>query len=381
MRGLIVDSFKENIMGSLLSTYTTGRDNNFNLVRFVAALLVLYSHSFALAIGSGDAEPPRALIGMSWGNIAVDIFFITSGFLITGSYLSRNNLIAFAWARILRIYPALIVAVMFCVFVVGLYFTTLTVLEYFSDAQTYKFMFKNILLFFGVEYKLPGVFQDNPYKYTVNGSLWTLPYEVKMYTMLAFILSVIVYLQKRLNFLTIKNTLLSVALFSVILHIGNHFGLLPLPDNFIKLFYMFFVGSAFYAWKDRIQLSSWWFFVALILLLVSTANKDIFFVFYSLLLPYLTLYIAYVPSGHVRKFNQIGDYSYGIYVYAFPVQQSMAALVPNISVSAMIIYSLSITMVLSMTSWHLIEKRFLKMKGSYIFIERFMQKTGLIKGM
>jgi len=366
-------------MGSLLSTYTTSRDNNFNLVRFIAALLVLYSHSFALAIGSGDAEPLRALIGMTWGSIAVDIFFITSGFLITSSYIARNNLIAFVWARILRIYPGLITAVIFCVFIVGLFFTTLNTWEYILNIQTHKFILKNTVLFFGVEYQLPGVFQDNPYKYAVNGSLWTLPYEVKMYAILAFILSIIMYLRKHSTFLTIKNILFSIVLFSFVLHISNHFELLSLPDNFTKLFYMFFIGSAFYVWKNRIRLSSGLFFIALLLLLASAVNKDVFFVFYSLLLPYLIFYIAYVPSGYVRKFNQIGDYSYGIYIYAFPVQQSMAALIPNISVDTMIIYSLTITLILSVTSWYLIEKRFLKMKGSYIFIEEFMQKLGLTK--
>jgi peptidoglycan/LPS O-acetylase OafA/YrhL len=102
-------------------------------------------------------------------------------------------------------------------------------------------------------------------------------------------------------------------------------------------------------------------------------NKDLFFIVYSLFLPYIIFYIVYVPSGQIRKFNIMGDYSYGIYIYAFPIQQTMAALVPGISVTTMIVYSFGFTLIMSILSWHLIEKRFLKMKGTYIFIENMVR--------
>lgn len=133
------------------------------------------------------------------GGIAVDVFFITSGFLITYSFFSRNNIIAFIWARILRIYPALFVAIVFCVFVVGLFFTTNTISDYLFDPQTFKFFRRNVTLFSGVKYELPGVFTDNPYMNAVNGSLWTLPYEIKMYTYLAIIASLFLYVQRWLG--------------------------------------------------------------------------------------------------------------------------------------------------------------------------------------
>jgi peptidoglycan/LPS O-acetylase OafA/YrhL len=83
-------------MSSLLSSYANSRDNNFNLVRFIAATLVLFSHSFAIAYGSTDAEPLSNIVGMTRGNVAVDVFFVTSGFLITISCFARNNLLVFA---------------------------------------------------------------------------------------------------------------------------------------------------------------------------------------------------------------------------------------------------------------------------------------------
>lgn len=360
-------------MATLLSRHANSRDNNFNLIRFIAASLVLYSHSFALTIGTPEAEPLRTMLGMTWAGMAVDLFFITSGFLIAGSYISKSSTVAFIWARILRIYPALIVSVVYCVFVVGLWFTTLDAWDYLSSSQTHKFILKNTTLFFGVEYQLPGVFKDVPYEGAVNGSIWTLPYEVKMYVILAIALSCIVYFGKFVASVTLKSALFVLALTSISLHILNYYQAL-FPENAVRLFYMFFVGAAFYAWRDKIRLSSGWFLVALSLLLVSTMDKDLYFVTYTFLLPYLIFYVAYVPAGHVRKFNGVGDYSYGIYIYAFPVQQSIVAIIPDISVAAMIVYSFFVTFILSFLSWHLIEKRCLKMKGAHVFIEGLLQK-------
>jgi len=356
-------------MGNLLSTYINSRDNNFNLIRFVAAFLVLYSHSFTLALGEGFHDPIRQIIGTTWANIAVDVFFITSGFLITGSYFSNNNLIAFLWARVLRIYPALIVSTTFCV-LLGAWFTTWTLQDYINT-QTVRFFLKNTTLFFGTDYYLPGVFLDNP-RGAVNGSLWTLPYEVWMYAILTLILIFVSYISNRVALFSARNVIGFIAVFSLSIHISNHF-LDLLPDHSVRLFAMFFLGSAFFAWADRIHLSSIWILLGIPLLFAALMNKDVFYITYCLTLPFLTFYLAYWPSGRIRKFNEQGDYSYGIYIYAFPVQQSVVALVPNLSVSSLIVLSFGITLFLSICSWHLIEKRFLKMKGMHIHINRVLQ--------
>ena len=355
-------------MGNFLSAYTSSRDNNFNLIRFIAASLVLFSHSFALAIGSVDAEPLRGIVGMAWGGIAVDIFFITSGFLITGSYVSKHNVIAFMWARVLRIYPALIIAVIFCVYGVGLFFTTHSIEEYLSNYRTLKYLIKNSILIFGVDYKLPGVFLTVPYKETVNGSLWTLPYEIKMYALLAVIMGSSAYLARYVKFLSMRNVTLLVCVISTLLHVVNNFYSI-LPESFIRLFSMFFLGAAFYIWKDKVLLSPKILSIGFPLLILSSLNKDLFFVLYCVLLPFFVFYLAYIPSGFIRKFNNFGDYSYGIYIYAFPVQQSIASVIPHVSVPTMIVLSFFCTLTMSIISWHLIEKRFLSMKGLYIHIE------------
>jgi len=362
----------------LLSECTKNRDNNFNLLRFIAAFTVLVTHSFSLLSGNLDDEPMRLFLGMSLGDISVDVFFITSGYLITSSYMNRRNIFAFAWARILRIYPALIVMVTLSVFVLGALLTNLNIIDYFTDSGTYKYYFKNIILFFGVEYHLPGVFQEVPMKGVVNGSLWTLVYEIKMYVILAVILTSIMYLQNMMSKITFKNVLLFLGIFSLMVLIFNHF--IPLREGsffvntFIRLFSAFFVGAMFFVWKEHITLSYKWFLLLLSVLILSSLNKDLYFVVYSLTLAYLIFFIVYIPKGSILKFNNFGDYSYGLYIYAFPVMQTLIALYPNIVFIQMIVFSFIISLILSILSWNLVEKKFLKMKNNYQFIENLFKK-------
>jgi len=360
-------------MRKILSGYTEGRDNNFNLIRFVAAILVLFTHSFALSIGTGDAEPFKGTLGMTLGVVAVDIFFISSGFLITSSMLARNNLLAFAWARILRIYPALIVAIIFCVFIIGLFFTTELTWSYLSNTETIKFFIKNITLFFGVSYSLPGVFENIPYEKAVNGSLWTLPYEVKMYAIVALLWCGLRAFKGRFNKKFPVFLLVWVLVALIIAYILKD-ALFLRNKAMVRLFVMFFTGSAFYVFRDKNVLSGKLFVVMLFILVFSIVHQWVFFVFYVSFIAYIVFYLAYVPSGYIRKFNGFGDYSYGLYIYAFPVQQSIAALIDGVSVTVMLALSFVITLCLSMLSWHIFEKRVLKFKNRYVVLEEIVAK-------
>lgn len=366
----------------LLSSRVYGRDNNFNLIRMCAALIVLITHCFALTAGGRQFEPLIDTLGMTLGDIAVDVFFIISGFLVTASLLNRKSMIEFIWARILRIYPGLFAVLVLTVFVLGGAVTLLPLHDYYSSPQTYAYFVKNLLLVSGIEFSLPGVFETNPYAGVVNGSLWTIPYEVAMYACLVVALAMSGLLSRFLwhfaglfglsgdgrtdSFAKHKEMAFTFGVVCYGLISGAYVLLVTLYAGewirIVHLSFMFFVGASFYLLKDRIALSAtvFWLFVAG--LLVSVLNMYVFFVMYVFTLAYILFYIAYVPAGVVRKYNRLGDYSYGLYIYAFPVQQAIILMVPGISVMALLLCSGVVSIFFAVLSWHLLEKRALGLK-------------------
>jgi peptidoglycan/LPS O-acetylase OafA/YrhL len=337
-----------------------GRDNNFNLIRFISALAVILSHSYPLSLGKAALEPFEETIGISLGEIAVHVFFVTSGFLVTGSLIRNSNLLDFFISRILRIFPALIVSALFVIALCGIAETQLTLTEYFYNPQTYNYFITNSLLIVkSVVYFLPSVFIDNPYPEVVNGSLWSLPWELRMYIILGG--SFFIF-KKRANIILLGIYTLSLAYFCY-----NEF-FLDLNNIFFNhLFYLsilFFSGSILYVYSHIIPINNFIFFGIILLLTLLAVFFDLSFfkLFYYLLFPYLVIYLAYVPKGTVRVFNRLGDYSYGLYIYAFPIQQTVVSLFDNITPIELFNYSFPITLFLSIFSWGLIEKPSLKLK-------------------
>lgn len=152
------------------------RDNCFDTIRLFAAVMVIFSHAFPL---TGMDEPLQALSQgqASIGFLSVSIFFLVSGYLIPAS-LDRGTISRYAKKRSLRILPALAVAVLICAFVLGPQLTTLSMGAYLTHPKTW--MFVGNIAFLPVGYSLSGVFTDQPLD-AVNGSLWTLKYEVACY--------------------------------------------------------------------------------------------------------------------------------------------------------------------------------------------------------
>jgi len=345
-----------------IATYTLNKNNNFNLIRFIAATLVLISHSFALLYGSSSFEPLKSTIGMTLGQIAVDIFFVTSGFLITQSYLNKKSLTQFIFARILRIYPALIVAVIFCVFIVGAFFTQYSLTDYFSNFQTLRYLVRNIIVILGVDHFLPGVFETLPFKNSINGSLWTLPYELWMYLSLVLIYHLLNNICAYSTKITANNLVVIIFVIAFLLNVWYQF-YPSILKTYLHLFTMFFCGVSFFLLKEKILLSQRGMIFCIVLLTASSFNQEIFSIVYRICLAYVIFYLAYIPAGLIRHFNKVGDYSYGMYIYAFPLQQSILAITQDISIRTFVFSSLVSTLVLAMLSWHLIEKRSLKFKS------------------
>jgi len=166
------------------------RNNNFTALRLMAAVAVLYYHCYPIALGKGAHDPLTSFLlanwGMGVGGLAVGLFFVISGFLVTASFMNRQDIFAFVEARMLRVLPGLLVALLFCAFIIGPVFTTMPAIEYLWHERTWHFVYHNVALLFGIQYQLPGVFQGN-LLHGVNGSLWTLPVELVMYIWVALL--------------------------------------------------------------------------------------------------------------------------------------------------------------------------------------------------
>jgi peptidoglycan/LPS O-acetylase OafA/YrhL len=351
-----------------LSDYTAGRDNNFNLVRFVAATAVLVSHGFALATGDAANEPLRRLLGLSLGDIAVGVFFVTSGFLVTGSLITKQNVKEFFLSRALRIYPGLWLAVLLSVLICGFLFSELSPREFFTHKDTWRYLATNMAMLGRESYTLPGTFANLPAAGIINGSLWSLPVEIRMYLLLgAAWIAISLFCVKPAHWLKAICFLVAVITMGVDLEYlwanASAYEAYQSPA-FAELIAAFFSGAALRAYADRIPVSKSLVLAIIGLLFLSAVTSGFLWV-YKISFAYIVLYFSLVPRTRLLQFNQFGDYSYGMYIYAFVVQQIIISLHPAIHIYPFIALSLIVTMILAATSWHLIEKRALRLRKNF----------------
>ncbi len=342
-----------------LASVVDDKNNNFNLLRFGAALAVIVSHSFILSDNTPNSLPK--IIGF----LAVNCFFIISGFLVCKSLLQRNSLLSFCLARVLRIYPALILAVLFCAFIIGPLHTSLPLADYLTSSQTYRFILTNATLLGGsVDYSLPGVFRIGDSGSKVNAPLWTLFFELYMYICLAILALICGF---RSNF-KVKSFGVVIYLVTIILFvifitdIGYKFIQSDFISNMVRFAALFGMGAALYLARTKIKLSPLVLLIMLLVIAVASLNRLTFNGLFYFFLGYILLYLAYIPKGLLLKFNKLGDYSYGLYIFAYPIQQSFVHWYPTISTFSLLFFSFLLSLAIAILLWHFIESRALTYK-------------------
>jgi peptidoglycan/LPS O-acetylase OafA/YrhL len=360
-----------------LSQYAVGRDNNFTLLRLAAAMTVLFAHSIgALGLPPGT-EPVFRRVGFSLGEMGLDALFVTSGFLVTASLVNRGDLISFFWARALRVYPGLWVMLLLTVFLLAPALTTLQLRDYYASEATWSYFAKCATLLSGIRYSLPGVFDSLPLKGEFNGSLWTMPVEVRMYIYVAVLWTAFALLPglrpKGMRFVSLA----AVALFFVIV-VRGRFSEGVFNGANIRMF-MYLYGSALFLWRDKVPMGVGALLALLAALLAASFDRTTFLFVYLLAMAPFVLHLAYVPGGRIRRFNDLGDYSYGVYIYAFPVQQTLAFLCPTLTLAAMMVSSAMVSMAIAVVSWKLIEARALEHKDDFAGRTRALLNLGLAK--
>jgi peptidoglycan/LPS O-acetylase OafA/YrhL len=332
------------------------RENNFDALRFWAALVVLWSHAFPIAHGSEAHEPLFSLShGQSTlGAVAVSLFFVISGYLITRSFERSASNWSFVRARLLRIMPALLIVLLLTTFVLGPGLSSWSLPDYLRSSAVYQYFLGQATFTRHVD-ELPGVFEANPPTW-VNASLWTLRYEVACYVLI-FALGITRCLTRPVTLLLYVGAILYLG---VVEHLQvSPADELPGPDRLLDLGAKFLAGALIYQW--RMPLRGRWASICLALLIASigfggfhSAERTLF--------PYVVLYLAVGTSLRVPALTRFGDLSYGTYIYAWPVSQCIALASPEPNPLWIGLIGTPIVLGLAFLSWHTVEKRALAWK-------------------
>jgi peptidoglycan/LPS O-acetylase OafA/YrhL len=319
--------------------------NGFTALRWILAATVMISHAWDITQFGRGLDPTVAVLSFPISRLAVFLFFTLSGFLVTGS-LFKRGFGAFLWARVLRLVPGLWVMLLVVPLLLWAGFSTLRFGAFFGDPETWRFIGRNALLL-GRAYTLPDLFPQHPLGNSVNGSLWTIPHEVRCYLVLAGGAALGLTVPRRR--------------FTVLIGIGLA-GLLLLPplvepfESSRRLGFSFFIGVLAWLWRDRLRLSWPVGLAGAGLALALPGDMALKVPAMQLGCGYLMLVIAFaVPVALKTASARLPDYSYGIYIYAFPAQQAALALDASDPL-ANIALGLVFTLPLAALSWHLVEK-------------------------
>ena len=343
-----------------MAPHVSGTDhyNNLTALRWFAACLVLYGHAFVFL----GLPEPLFLQWVPMGPLGVYIFFAISGYLVAQSWHRDPNVPRFLAKRTLRIFPGLLVCTALSVLVLGPWLTTLDMATYWRNEHTRGY-FTNVALY--MTYHLPGVFAQNKLPHAVNGSLWSLPVEFFMYFLLALLgmLGTWFQNQKWTAWLTGMVTLSFMALVA----------LWALPSTEALVVYRtdlrqiplcgvyFMVGASLYQFNLSRYFNLSNVVLANILWLCLGQQPQLFAMASWLVLPFTVLAFGLSRHTWLSRWHA-QDYSYGIYIYAFPVQQTVVSFWPQAPLPAYLLSTFVITVALAATSWHFVEKPALKLK-------------------
>jgi peptidoglycan/LPS O-acetylase OafA/YrhL len=330
-------------------TLQNDRHNNFNLLRFVFAMLVVIAHAPQITDGNRDREPLfRLTQSMDLGQVAVDFFFILSGFLIVQSWKNAPDAAFFLEKRVRRIFPGFLVASLFCAVVVGPLLAP-GVGRYFANFNVPDFLVAAFTLQKPVT---PPLFTGSHHQ--LNGSMWTIAPEFACY------LSVIAL--GLIGAVKNRHCWGAIAIIVIAAYIAQRFGIaLSMPDFMLRLGACFAIGGCYFLYADKIRLNGKIAAAAGLLLagcMFSWRLSEIAVVFAG---SYILFYLGQKKSPRTLAFNSLPDVSYGVYLYSFPIQTLIAWHFTAISPWVLLPISAALSIVAGTVSWYLIEKPLLRL--------------------
>jgi peptidoglycan/LPS O-acetylase OafA/YrhL len=341
----------------------SGVGPGFDHIRIGLSFMILLWHSFAISYGLNYSEKLRPFPVPPLLSALLPLFFGLSGFLVMGSALRTGNLKTFITFRTLRIVPALFTEIMISALVLGPILTTYPLHSYLTDPRFFEYFGS---LIGRVRFVLPGLFANNPAPYLVNFALWTVGPEIFCYVWMALAILAGVYRDRgRFLIVTIIYGVISISAdaFFPPERIGE-----VLPSKI--LVFSFLVGACFFQYREKIPYSLATAVAAFILatLLVFVGQRDGSQIYSYFAVPayiYTVAVVGLTPLPKVPILSR-GDYSYGVYIYGWPVQQAVAYYLPehrewwiNFGISGPIVLCFAIC------SWQFIEEPFLGLRKRF----------------
>jgi peptidoglycan/LPS O-acetylase OafA/YrhL len=331
--------------------------NNFDFLRLAFALFVIITHSYPLT-GLPEADWLYQISNgqVSFSYLGVKGFFILSGYLIFQSRERSKGFIDYFWKRFVRLFPALIVVLVLTV-LLGPFVYEGSIGSYLANRTVWTYIPNNLTLF-RMQPGITGIFENNPYPSVINGSLWTIAYEFFCYCLIA-----------TLFFFKRKNTLAVTFYFLIFFFLKlffydtlSHYKFLLFAHHICELGTFFFGGALLAAVKIENSKHKNLIFSASLIILIASFFFNLFPMVHLVLLSPVVIIFGLSSTPYLTAIGKtIGDMSYGIYIYAFPVQQTLVYYF-HMDYLNLMLYSTIITVILGYLSWHLIEKRALKLK-------------------
>lgn len=341
--------------------------NNFDLIRVVAAAAVILGHSFSLHPTGGWQDPIGKVFEFTYsGSVAVDIFFFLSGIFVAASFCQSRSLLRFALMRAARILPGLAICLVITALLVGAVVTSKSATEYFASGDVGRYIIKNIQLQKLLN-RLPGVFEFNHYRLSVNGSLWTLPVEVRCYAMV-FIFGVLG------GFKHVRwSVALALALAAFAVFYPDALKIFRVSEDLkLRLPLIFSLGIMFYVNRGQIRIDWRLSVVALLVALLFRSTAFGVFAAYAFL---FNTVLVIGSAQFLRRLKLKGDYSFGIYIYGWVIQQCVANYLPELESYPSLLLTLPLSIAAGALSWHLIEAPSLRFARSVS--DRYEAKRGV----
>jgi peptidoglycan/LPS O-acetylase OafA/YrhL len=336
------------------------RDPLFDVIRIAAALMVVFSHAFTTT-GTHEPEPIHfgPNLGVTWGHLGVAIFFTTSGYLVAQSWRRQPEGFRFLLKRALRIWPAFLATLVLSVLVLGPIATDSGLGSYLTSGATWRYLTHNAVMS-PITFTLPGVFRHQPLS-GVDGSFWTLPYEIGAYLgLLALGLFRLVRWWLLSALLIVFLVFYDTSVAGRALPLSQHWNGLWL-NNAIRLGVWFVAGVLLAQLSHLVVRRHWVALGALAVAAVGIVEHEAVLGIPALAL--LVIYLGTLPCRPAERLHRLGDPSYGMYLSGFAIQQFLVwvGLVHVHQPWLSFIEGAVLTVVFGYASWHLLEKRAMRL--------------------